>query len=1168
MSEQAGRERNIRSSATSSDADGLRFEMLGAIRVKVHGSVVNLGGPQQRAVLALLLIDRDTPVQVAHIADALWGERPPPGSATTIQTYVFHLREALEPGRSRRSPAQVLVSDRGGYRLDTMSAAVDAREFEDLAHAGLERMKNGEYEPALRELDAALGLWRGDVLADIAELEAVAPIAARLNELRLTVIEARADALLALGRHVVVVGELDELIVANPLRERLHAQRMLALYRCGRQADALAAYRRLHEVLDTEIGVEPSPPLRELHQAILTHDPSLTDGGATVADTRTASAPGVSPPAAPAATRRPPRRRRWTLAASVAAVIVAAGTAAAVVVTHHQRTSLKALPPNSVGVIHADGSLHDAVPVGQSPTAVTHAAGSVWVANGGTDTVTRINPRTHAVVEEIPVGGNPVALAATTSDVWVVNAADGTVDRINTTVNRVVGDPIRVGNQPSAIASGPSGVWVANTGDDTVQRIDPYSSKLGKAIPVGGGPGGIIVATDSVWVANGLDGTVSQVDPATGTVRAPIHVGAGPAGMVIVDGSVWVANTLEQSVSRIDTTTGVAVDTITDVGDGPATPVSDGRFLWVAASHSGTIARIDPRSRDVHRYGVGASPVALATLGSSVYVASQAFAAASHRGGTLNVGVTQLPGDPFGIDPASLYMVWTMAGERFVYDGLVTYRLTNGAAGFTLVPDLAARMPTMSQDGKTYTFSLRSGIRYSTGRVVVAQDFARGFRRVFTVGGYANPALFNGVVGAAHCLAHATTCDLSQGVIADDAHHRLTIKLTAPDADFLPKLASLVYPAPPGTSAQQVTTSPVPGTGPYQIQAAHQRFNRADHTVETTFDTLIPNPHFHQWSFAAQPAGYPDVIKFHEFQEAQDAVNAVRAGKIDVARVGPRVGSENPKLAPLIADLRLHDPGRLHAQPVPFSWWVALNTQVPPFDNARARRALNYAVDREQLIGDFFGPGLAAPGCQMLPPNFPSYKWYCPYTRAGPKPYNGPDLAKAKHLVEQSGTRGARVTVYRTITAPSDRALLEDLAKTLREIGYKPSIRAVPFTDTNDNFSYDPHNGVQVSLTGWGADYPAPDTFYESILSCRVKDAQPSGFCNKHIDNLAAAARLTALTDPSSARRLWTKIDQAVTDEAPWIMLGTDTIRAFTSSKVGNYQSTPINPIYDQLWIK
>jgi YVTN family beta-propeller protein len=1157
MSEQAGPERDIRTSATNSDADGLRFEMLGAIRVLLHGATVNLGGPQQRAVLALLLIDRDTPVPVAHIADALWGERPPPGSATTIQTYVFHLREALEPDRPRGAPAQVLVSERGGYRLDTRSAGVDTCEFEDLARSGVECASNGVHEQALRELDAALGLWRGHVLADVAELEPVAPVAARLNELRLTAIEARIDVLLALGRHSLVVGELDELIAANPLRERLHAQQMLALYRCGRQADALAVYRQLRQVLDDEIGVEPAPPLRELHQAILTHDRSLTGGVAGDADP--AGAPGGVSAAGPAL------KRRRALIATAAAVIVAGATAVAVVATHGQRSSLSALPPNSVGLIQTDGSLHDAVPVGQSPTAITSAAGSLWVANGGTNTVMRIDPRAHLVVREVPVGADPVAIAATGSDIWVVNATDGTVSRINTNVNRVVQkEPIRVGNQPGAIAAGPSGVWVANTGDDTVQRIDPDSGEADPPIPVGGDPDGVLAPdADSVWVANGLDGTVSHLDVRTGTVRAPIHVGTGPTGLAFMYGAVWVTNSLEQSVSRIDPAFG-SVNTIRDVGDGPAAAAGDGRFLWVAASHSGTVARIDPKSLDVRRFGIGASPTALTTVGSSVYVASRAFAAAGHVGGTLTVGTDKLPGTQYGIDPANLYYYWTMAAERFVYDGLISYRAADGTAGYTLVPDLAARLPDVSQDGKTYTFTLRSGIRYSTGQIVQPQDFALGFKRVFTVPRTGNPALLGGVVGATRCLAHPAACDLSPGVKADKAHNTLTIRLVAPDSDFLSKLTYGVVPTPPETPLKKLTR-PLPGTGPYQIKTALTRRNPVDRHPEVVFDTLVRNPYFRQWSFAAQPAGYPEIIKFREYTDAEKAADAVQAGTVDVARM-PDL--DTAKLAHVVAALQLRYPDRVHALTRPGSWFEWLNTRVAPFDNQLARQAVNYAIDREKVLKDAFGPGLVRPTCQVLPANFPSFEWYCPYTRAGPNPYNGPDLAKARRLVKQSGTRGTSVTVYGIMLGASDRALLADFATALRDIGYKVSTRAIPDVDAFYGLIADPRHGVQISgKDGWIADYPSADTFYDPLISCRVKNVNASGFCNKYIDDLAKVARVTARTDPNKARGLWKKIDKLVTDQAPWVALGSEQIFHFTASRVGNYQSTPFNPLYDQLWV-
>ena len=1141
---------------SSGEQRGLRFQMLGPVQVRRDGEPVKLGGPQQRAVLALLLIDSDPPVPITRLATELWGDRPPPGSAATIQTYVFHLREALEPDRARGAPARVLVTDRGGYRLALDDAAVDAYEFEVAAHAGIAHARDGEDERALGELEPALALWRGDVLADVAELPAVAPVAARLTELRVAAIEARVDALLALGRHELVIGELDELITLHPLHERLHAQRMIALYRCGRQADALASYPRLRRLLAEEIGVEPSPQLQQLHAAILAHDPALAPDSAL----RTRS------PVQQAAERPWFRRRRWSIAATTAAACLAAVVVTTALVTRDQpRPGSLTISGNTVGIIDADGGQHDVVRVGANPTALVASAGAVWVANGGAGTVSRIDPLSALVIDQIPVGDDPVAITATGRDVWVVSGADGTVDRINTTVDRVVGTPIKVGNQPLAIASGPSGIWVANAGDDTIQRIDPYSGHAGEPIPVGERPDGIAVGADTVWVANQQDGTVSRVDLHSRATAPPVRVGAGPGALALVGGSVWVANTLEQSVSRIDTSSG-AVRTVTGVGDEPSALVGTGRYIWAAVAHSGAVARIDPDGGAVRRFRIRGSPVALAGAGSRVYVAAQTFASAAHVGGTLRIGEVYLPGAVTGIDPANVYDFWTGVPQLYVYDGLVRYRQADGLAGYTLVPNLAARMPTVSPDGRTYTFALRTGIRYATGRVVTAGDFARGFRRVFTVGGGGNPALFRLVVGAGACLAHPTRCDLTNGVIADDPRHQLTVRLTGRDPDLLGKLTYFVYPTPPGIPDRQLTT-PLPGTGPYRIAGLHHQRDRTGRITETTFDTLVRNRYFRQWSVAAQPAGYPDVMTWRAYRTARDAMLAVRAGKIDIG--GRRFIGDTASLGPLLADLRLHHPERLHAQLLPGLVWEALNTQVPPFNNRLARQAVNYAVDRNRLAGELYGPGLTQPSCQMLPANFPAYAPYCPFTRPGPAVYNGPDLAKARRLVARSGTRGARVAVHQEIVTPNNRAVLDEIVNALRAIGYRVSVRVVPCRYATACLTYRPRNNVQVSgLDGWIADYPAPDTFFDPLISCRVRNERLTGFCDPRIDRLAADARRAELIDPSVARRLWTQVDRLVTDAAPWIMIGGAVGYQLTSARVGNYQQGLYGPIHSQLWVR
>ena len=222
----------------------LECGILGPLEVVGGGARLRLGGRQQRAILGLLLCEAGQVVSTGRLADALWGEQLPASYLTTVQTYIFHLRELLEPGRARGEVSGVLVSEPGGgYRLHVAKGSVDARLFEELLTQGTAALEGGDPAQALGLFDRALGLWRGEVLGDLADFAFVAPVAGRLHELRLAAMESRMEAELALGHHGAAVAELDRLVAEHPLRERLHAERILALYRSGRQSDALGAYR-------------------------------------------------------------------------------------------------------------------------------------------------------------------------------------------------------------------------------------------------------------------------------------------------------------------------------------------------------------------------------------------------------------------------------------------------------------------------------------------------------------------------------------------------------------------------------------------------------------------------------------------------------------------------------------------------------------------------------------------------------------------------------------------------------------------------------------------------------------------------------------------------------------------------------------------------------------
>jgi len=281
------------------------FRILGPLDIVEEGSPLTLGAHKQRALLALLLLHRGEALSVDRLIDELWGERPPATAAKSIQVYISQLRKIL---------GSDVVETRGrGYALRAEPEQLDAVRFEELLERGRDRLGRGEAREAARTLREALALWRGAPLAEF-EFEAFAQAEiARLDALRLAAIEERVDADLALGRSTEVVPELEALVHEHPLRERLRGQLMLALYRAGRQAEALEAYANARRALLDELGLEPGPTLRALQAGILAQDKAL------------------EAPARPAAVLMRRRRKGGVLIALGGVTVLAAAAVAAVV---------------------------------------------------------------------------------------------------------------------------------------------------------------------------------------------------------------------------------------------------------------------------------------------------------------------------------------------------------------------------------------------------------------------------------------------------------------------------------------------------------------------------------------------------------------------------------------------------------------------------------------------------------------------------------------------------------------------------------------------------------------------------------------------------------------------------------------------------------------------
>ena len=263
-----------------------QFRILGAVEVLVDGTPAALGAPKQRAVLAMLLVNRRRVVSADALVDGLWGESPPASAVQSLQVYIHGLRRAVG--------AERIETAGRGYRAAVSEDELDLDRFERGLERGRAALEAGRAEDATDELRQAMALWRGSALADLPEESRRAAEADRLDELRLTALELRYDAELASGRHDAVVAELEALTAEHPYHERFLEQRVLALYRCGRQADALEVYREARRTLSEDLGLEPSRALQELERAVLRQDPSLAAPPAPTRSTR----PLPTPPTA------------------------------------------------------------------------------------------------------------------------------------------------------------------------------------------------------------------------------------------------------------------------------------------------------------------------------------------------------------------------------------------------------------------------------------------------------------------------------------------------------------------------------------------------------------------------------------------------------------------------------------------------------------------------------------------------------------------------------------------------------------------------------------------------------------------------------------------------------------------------------------------------------
>ena len=1082
----------------------LRFSVLGTLEVHDDGRRVALGGRRPRLLVATLLLTPSEPRRRDSLIDAVWADATPRDAEHALDNLVSRVRKALG--------ADAIRSEPGGYALVAEPQRIDAVRFEALA---AEARAAASPARALELLQEALGLWRGEPFADLADAPALAAEARRLEDARALAVEDRVDAELALGRHRELLPELAALVDAEPLRERRRAQLMLALYRSGRHADALRVYRDAHAYMAAELGLEPGRALRELELQIARHDPALD----------LAAAPSA-------------RRRRRVPVALVAGAVAAL----ALLLERPPEQGVAALQDNGVLFIRGD-TPRAAVPTDAAVSALATLGTAVWGPSFATGVAVRVDAGSRAVTQATRVGQGPAALTAANGDLWIADAARDRLVRVDGESGQVV-QGIAVGPRPVAVTSGFGSVWVASAGDQTVTRIDARTGDVRRTVALAAVPAALSAGAGGIWIAEPEARRVARLNPRSFTLDVSVMVGGGARSVEAADHAVWVANALDATVSRIDPGSGAVVAT-TPVEGTPTALSADGDSVWVAVGDRETLLRLGGRSAaEQRRLELPGRPTALARIDGGVAVAVGPRPG-ERRGGTLRVR-TALP--VTSLDPNAC-CVTPPALMGLLYDGLTAPDRT-GATPQALVADLAVALPAPASGGTVYTFRLRPGLHYSDGTPVRAGDFRRGFERVLR--DHNQGVLTLGSIAAAAGCEPRKPCDLADTVVADDAAGTVSIHLRRTDPQLLHQLAEHVAAPVPRGTPRRVGRRALPGTGPYRVA----RFVRGRTIV------LERNPHFRERSPAAQPAARPDrVIVTLGGEPAED----VLSGAADI--------SLDPPAPDMLARLRTEAPGRLHVHQDVITDWTWLNAEAPPFDDPRVRQAVNLAVDRRAAVAAFGGPEYASATCQLLPPGISGHEPYCPHTRRPSRrgTWRGPDLARARALVRASGTAGMPVTLWTFPDEPYGPTLSRVVVRALRQLGYPTKLRIV-----EDPLRIEQRRDRLQALAGTGAADRGAAQLLAPLLGCRsFRPARPGdtpypgALCDERLLRLVERALAAEPADPVSARRLWAAADRRLVDLAVVVPLVNEAAAIVTGPRVGNYAWSPATgPLLGQLWVR
>jgi peptide/nickel transport system substrate-binding protein len=535
----------------------------------------------------------------------------------------------------------------------------------------------------------------------------------------------------------------------------------------------------------------------------------------------------------------------------------------------------------------------------------------------------------------------------------------------------------------------------------------------------------------------------------------------------------------------------------------------------------------------------------LLALGLGACGSSSTTSASYTTGAAGRPTVTLLMGTaPDSLDPGLGASTQSYEATWLAYTGLVTYAHAAGTAGTQLIPGLAQSLPTISADGKTYTFTLRKGLVYSNGTPVQASDFTHTIERAIKLN-WGNKQFLTSNIAGAEAFDKGSAHSIA-GIVANDATGTITITLNAPFGPFLNVLA---FPAaglvPGNTPLTPLPNNPPPGVGPYEIE----------HVIPNQSFQAVANPHWAAQAIPGIPSGHVNVeVKI--VSNNQSEAEQVLSGAADVFDWADTVPGT------LLAQVHSQAGERYALEPIVATEFLFLNTKTKPFDNQLVREAVNYAIDRRAIAR--LAGGLLTPACYLLPLGMPGHPTApCPYG----EPEGTPNLAKAKELVTQSGLAGTAVTVW-SDDHPPHKEFADYYATVLNSIGLKASekvIAAAQYPGTIGNIQ------TTNPQTGWIAfsqDFPNPIDFYQLMNAESIAPQENHNLSqvnDPHIQSELGALASVPSSQLAGVTGRWQALDEYTARKAYLVVLGYDVAPKFTSARI-DFGALVFHPVYGDDW--